>query len=173
MGLDPWEPARATSAPLGTRQHSPDTAALLWEMKQGHTIRDQHKHAQPSQTRAREELQSKNCHPPPFLAVPGHLSLEYLLKLQTQILWGEEVWMGEEKGGHNPPSTDASMLLDATAWLHSFPDPQTVPVSALDPLTTGSGVVTIETFSWHVRRPRVVQAEGQAVWAGRYCAAGR
>lgn len=172
MGLDPWEPARATSAPLGTRQDSPNSAALLWEMEQGHTICDtsmqnQAKHVQGKSYR------SKNCHPPPFLAVPGHLSLEYLLKLQTQSLWEEELWMGEEKGGHNPPSTDASMLLDATAWLHSFPDPQTAPVSALDPLTTGSGAVRIETFSWHVRRLRVAQAEGQAVWAGRYCAAGR
>ena len=50
-----------------------------------------------------KSYRSKNCCPPPFLAVPGCLSLEYLLKLQTQSLWGEEVWMGEGKGGHNPP----------------------------------------------------------------------
>jgi len=58
---------------------------------------------------------------------------------------------GKKRGGHNPPpSTDPCMLLHATAWLHSFPDSQTVPVSALDPLTKRFGAVRIETFGWHM-----------------------
>lgn len=57
-----------------------------------------------------ECYRSKNCCPPPFLA--GCLRLEYLLKLQTLSLWGEEAWMGEEKGCHNAP-----VLMPECCWM--------------------------------------------------------
>lgn len=43
-----------------------------------------------------ECYRSKNCCPPPFLALPGCLRLE--LKLETLSLWGEQAWMGGREG---------------------------------------------------------------------------
>lgn len=44
-----------------------------------------------------------------------------------------------------------------------------MPVSALDPLTKGSGVARIETFGWHVRRLRVGASGGAGGLGSQGC----
>lgn len=49
-----------------------------------------------------KSYRSKYCCSPPFLEVPGCLSMEYLLKLQTQFV-GRETVGGRRKEGLYPP----------------------------------------------------------------------